>query len=154
MKAITIYEPWASLIALGQKKIETRSWPTKYRGPLAIHAGKTVRSEFLNLAWQEPFYSALKPLHKHHMDGRRGIGYHFGCVIAIAELMDCVEVRPDNVPSGPERYFGDYTRGRFMWVLRDVKRLKKPIPARGYQGLWEWSVPEAIIKYLAEGVKR
>jgi hypothetical protein len=39
MKAITIIQPWATLIALGEKKFETRSWTTKYRGPLAIHAG-------------------------------------------------------------------------------------------------------------------
>lgn len=40
MKALTLYQPWASLIALGVKTIETRSWATSYRGPLAIHAGK------------------------------------------------------------------------------------------------------------------
>ena len=39
MKALTIMQPWASLIACGAKTIETRSWPTKYRGPIAIHAG-------------------------------------------------------------------------------------------------------------------
>lgn len=149
MKALTIYEPWASLVALGAKKIETRSWPTKYRGPLAIHAGKTIRTEFMNLAWKEPFYSALKPLHN-RVDGRPGIRYHFGCVIAIAQLVDCVEVRSDNVPSGPERYFGDYRRGRYMWILRDVKRLDKPIPARGHQRLWDWDTPEDIANYLTE----
>lgn len=42
MKVLTLHQPWASLIALGVKSIETRSWSTKYRGPLAIHAGATV----------------------------------------------------------------------------------------------------------------
>lgn len=149
MKALTLYEPWASLIALGAKKIETRSRPTNYRGPLAIHAGKTIRTEFMDLARREPFCSALKPLHK-NVNGRWVIGYHFGCVIAIAQLVDCVEIRVDNVPSGPERYFGDYRRGRYMWILRDVKRLEKPIPARGHQGLWEWDAPKAVMEYLAE----
>ncbi|TWH47470.1 ASCH domain-containing protein [Sporomusa sp. KB1] len=41
MKAITILQPWASLLACGAKQIETRSWPAKYRGPIAIHTGKT-----------------------------------------------------------------------------------------------------------------
>lgn len=149
MKALTIYQPWASLIALGAKKIETRSWPTSYRGPLAIHASKAIRTEFMNLAWQDPFYSALKPLHG-NVGGSRSIKYPLGCVIAIVQLVDCIEIRPDNVPTGPERYFGDYTRGRFMWVLRDVKRLKKPIPARGLQRLWEWDAPEDIANYLTE----
>lgn len=38
MKAITLWQPWASLIALGVKTIETRSWATSHRGPIAIHA--------------------------------------------------------------------------------------------------------------------
>jgi hypothetical protein len=42
MKAITLHQPWATLVAIEQKKIETRSWPTSYRGPLAIHAAKTM----------------------------------------------------------------------------------------------------------------
>ena len=137
MKALTLYEPWASLVALGAKKIETRSWPTNYRGPLAIHAGKTIRAEFMNLAWKEPFYSALKPLHG-NVGGSRSIHYNLGCVIAIVQLVDCQEIRLDNVPLGPERHFGDYTRGRYMWILRDVERLEIPIPARGHQRLWEW----------------
>lgn len=41
MKALTLHQPWASLVALGVKTIETRSWGTSYRGPLAIHAGTT-----------------------------------------------------------------------------------------------------------------
>jgi activating signal cointegrator 1 len=45
MKAITIIQPWATLIALGEKKFETRSWATKHRGPLAIHAGKKIDKE-------------------------------------------------------------------------------------------------------------
>ena len=138
VKAITLYEPWASLIALGAKKIETRSWPTKYRGSLAIHAGKTIRAEYMNLAWQDPFRSVLlKSL------GRNGgIEYHLGCVIAIAQLVDCVRMRPDNMPSGLERSFGDYRVGRYMWFLDDVRRLEKPIPIRGQQGLWEWGGSE------------
>lgn len=38
-KALTLHQPWASLVALGVKTIETRSWPTRYRGRLLIHAG-------------------------------------------------------------------------------------------------------------------
>jgi hypothetical protein len=38
MKALSLHQPWASLIGLGVKTIETRSWSTKYRGPLAVHA--------------------------------------------------------------------------------------------------------------------
>lgn len=55
MKALTIRQPWASLIALGVKTIETRSWPTKYRGPIAIHAGKHP----ITLAFAESFNATL-----------------------------------------------------------------------------------------------
>jgi hypothetical protein len=39
MKGLTLTQPWATLVAIGAKRIETRSWPTRYRGLLAIHAG-------------------------------------------------------------------------------------------------------------------
>lgn len=42
MKAITLTQPWATLVAIGAKRIETRSWATRYRGPLAIHAAKGI----------------------------------------------------------------------------------------------------------------
>ena len=62
MKAVTLYQPYASLVAIGAKKFETRSWKTSYRGPLAIHAG--VSEKYLDLGWQEPFFSALTKFSK------------------------------------------------------------------------------------------
>ena len=47
MKALTIQQPWASVITMGVKTIETRSWSTKYRGPLAIHAGLTQKGRHI-----------------------------------------------------------------------------------------------------------
>lgn len=44
MRAVTVHQPWATLIAIGAKTIETRSWATRYRGPLAIHAAAYGRS--------------------------------------------------------------------------------------------------------------
>ncbi|MDX5091650.1 ASCH domain-containing protein, partial [Lactobacillus crispatus] len=77
MKAITIHQPWATLIALGEKQFETRSWETKYRGPLAIHAGKKVDKE---ICLEEPFRSVL---------AKHGITAEIlptGAVVAIANL--------------------------------------------------------------------
>ena len=59
MKALTLHQPWANLVALGHKQIETRSWATKYRGALAIHAGKYFPPANRNLISSEPFLSAL-----------------------------------------------------------------------------------------------
>lgn len=65
MKAVTLTQPWATLVAIGAKQIETRSWPTNYRGPLAIHAGKgpsTIGWPQLNHICNrtEPFRSVLQ----------------------------------------------------------------------------------------------
>jgi hypothetical protein len=60
MKAITILQPWASIIVYGAKHIETRSWATKYRGKIVIHAAKSCKKWHMNIAFGEPFYSALK----------------------------------------------------------------------------------------------
>lgn len=57
MKAITLWQPWASLIAIGAKKYETRSWKTNYRGPIAIHAAKKDPCKMPILV--EPFETAL-----------------------------------------------------------------------------------------------
>ena len=64
MKALTLYQPWATLVAIGAKKIETRSWSTPYRGPLAIHAGKCrdyiFDQSFLSFAIQYPMKNLLE----------------------------------------------------------------------------------------------
>lgn len=128
MKAITILQPWASLIACGAKRIETRSWATKYRGPIAIHAG-------------------IKPIPRDYYGIRDLLpcvcDFPYGRIIAIAELVDC---RPTesfvfggtlrNI-SENEIIFGDYTSGRYAWILSNV-RLIEPVPAKGMQRLWEW----------------
>jgi hypothetical protein len=59
MKALSLWQPWATLIALKKKQIETRSWRTTYRGPLAIHAAKSYPQEARDLCSTEPFYSVL-----------------------------------------------------------------------------------------------
>ena len=155
MKVISILEPWASLIAIGAKEIETRSWPTKSRGPLAIHASKSTRPHHLNLAWNEPFFSALDPIKK-DINGKVALGYSPGCIIAVCNLVDCIKI---SEPCGPllflegekivahlgiesnEFTFGDYTPGRYAWIIEDIRKLPEPIHAKGRLGLWEFDVP-------------
>jgi activating signal cointegrator 1 len=170
MKAITLTQPWAELVSLGVKEIETRSWKTRYRGPLAIHAAMKFPGEAKNLLFKEPFMSALEGSLVHVyttkivvfgsegiMTGRRVLtdNLNLGCIIATCELVDCVFIPMDGAvyrkfmstgklrcaiipPTSPERDFGDYTRGRYAWILANVKTLPKPIPAKGKLGLWEW----------------
>jgi len=135
MKALTLMQPWATLVAIGAKKIETRSWPTKYRGPLAIHASKRFPKEFKRLLGEEPFFSVL-----YKAGYANPINHALGAIIAICQL---IEVWENNDPflmpiSSQERAFGDYRPGRYMWLLKDIKKLDKPISIKGSLGLWEW----------------
>ena len=126
MKALSLTQPWATLVATGKKKVETRTWRTKYRGALYIHAAKDFPGDAAKFAEAE---RAL---------GRLPARVPRGAVVAIARLVD-VRRTEDVVQtvSALERYYGDYSPGRFAWFLEDVKELPEPIPYRGELGLFE-----------------
>lgn len=140
IKAISLWQPWASLIAIGAKRFETRSWPTAYRGPLAIHAAKRWTNDEKNLCCKEPFWEALTefcigPPHGFDHD------LPLGCIVAVAELRDCFEIGWQPEIGSNEYAFGDWRPGRFAWQLNDVRRLDTPIPWRGSQGFFEVELP-------------
>ena len=130
MKAITLTQPWASLVANGSKLYETRSWYTSYRGPLAIHAAKGFPKWAQELVIEEPFYTLLD-----------GIPLPIGVVVATVNLIDCVPttVRLMEKLSNQERALGDFEIGRYAWQFAEIKPLPTPIPAKGALGLWEWN---------------
>lgn len=165
MKALTIQQPWATLIAIGAKHIETRSWSTNYRGPLAIHAGKSMPAYAVNVTNRTPeIYSALRDSgytvriqlkgDYQPVDDRRWLPA--GVIVATCELVGCIPILPwtSSVflggrrvvmpPQMPELVFGDYTSGRYAWILANVKPLPEPIPAKGAQGLWNWEAPDGL----------
>lgn len=141
MKVISIIQPWATLIALGEKQFETRSWRTKHRGELAIHSSKKTDKKICQL---EPYRSTLE---KH---GYSEKNLPVGVILATCNLSDCFKVTEDlgtgatlddgHFVSGNEYMFGDFSEGRFAWKLTDVEMLKDPIPAKGQLGLWESKV--------------
>lgn len=139
MKAITIWQPWAGALAAGIKENETRSWPTKYRGPIAIHAAKKA----IQIAWWHTSVEAKEVLSRRLelpeiFDGPKN--FPMGGVLATAELVDCIKITPEYIATltPDERVLGDYTPGRYAWKLKNVKLLPEPIPAKGAQGLWNW----------------
>lgn len=143
-KAITLWQPWATLVAIGAKEYETRSWSTNYRGPLAIHAAKT--KDHLDLGFENPFMR--EALRKYGI--RSTEQFPLGAILAVVELVDCLPVEKLRVTALPnerlriedhERAFGDFSAGRFAWKLQMGYRFFKPIPARGRQGLWNWYQP-------------
>jgi hypothetical protein len=143
MKVLTLWQPWATLVACGAKTIETRSWPTAYRGPLAIHAGKLRDPQSLGLCLRQPFLS-----HLIHAGIKHTNELPFGAVVAVAELSDCYRFDPRNIPAQgeDERAFGDFAPGRFGWRLVNVRRLSQPVGCRGQQGLKDlWPDVESLI---------
>jgi activating signal cointegrator 1 len=139
MKALTLHEPWASLIAYGWKEVETRDWYTGYRGPLAIHAANrkpdpTEQSRITFALGHRGF--ELPPL-------------TFGAIVAVCQVVACVptallgvaskKLKPNFCPARGwelELQFGNYDRGRWAWILRDVVRVDPPLAARGFRKLW------------------
>jgi hypothetical protein len=130
MKGITLWQPWASLIAQGVKKIETRPRATPYRGPLLIHAskawGKKQKDAARDLAEMQPrLFGEL-------FDTR---DMPFGVVVAIARLVDVRPITSEWIAQQTEVEIdvGNWTLGRFGWVLADVCPVKPGIPMSGVQ---------------------
>lgn len=133
MKAIGLWQPWASAMAFGLKKNETRSWPTTYRGPLLIHAAKKVipwPSDYIQLSFHGV---AVQPK-----------DLPLGQILCRVDLVDCKRITLDNRPPvGMEREFGDYTPGRYMWITDNLEVLS-PFPFRGRQGLFNVADAEIL----------
>jgi hypothetical protein len=126
MKALSLWQPWASYIAVGMKQFETRAWETHYRGPLAIHAAaRRLTPGELELLEEFPLPYGHGPL-------------PFGAIVATCELVNCTRMTDANIAarSPIELELGDWYPGRFAWALAKVVALPKPVPARGVPGLW------------------
>lgn len=115
MKALTIRQPWASLIAAGVKPVENRGWTTGYRGALLIHAGKGVD--------RDPGALALQALDDLGLDLAALLA---GGIIARARLVDIVRDSPSEWADP----------GAFHWLLAGVEPVEFE-PCRGALGLWE-----------------
>lgn len=146
MKALTVSQPFASLIARGEKFVENRVWGVEYRGLLAIHAGKGTQ------------YLARRELAE----------YPTQAVVAVATLRTCLmlnharrSLARGQVPILAERQDGltlenlqrilahEYTEGPWCFVLEWIRPFARPIAAKGRMGLWEWTPPldwESLLK--------
>ena len=136
MKALTLTQPWATLVALGHKQVETRSWRTSYRGPLAIHAAKGFPASARQFAEEE------------RAIGRIPARLPRGAVVCTVDLVDCQPTEwltGEQRVSALERHLGDYRSGRWAWLFdpASLHVLGVPVPAKGALGLWEWrEMPE------------
>lgn len=143
MKAITLYQPWASLWLSTRKVHETRSWATKYRGPLVVHAGKREPRTF-------------------HFGGRAGeapwnlyelccieFGYKWmdelprGAILGVVHLIDCKSTHDQRPVDHEDFLCGNWDIGRYAWKRSGYGLLPEPIPYKGHQGFFE--VPDHLV---------
>lgn len=121
-------------MALGHKTIETRSWSTSYRGPLAIHASKR-----LVMPPDPAFRTAIVDL------GLMEYEWPLGKIVGVCDLLNCVRSQDFFASlmdvTALERLFGDYSAGRFLWLTNKMEPLAQPVKCRGMQGLFEFESP-------------
>lgn len=121
MKALTIKQPWASLIINGYKKYEFRSWKTNYRGKILIHAGLSLEKNkcFQNYALE----------------------YSLGAIIGEAEIEDCIlidEKLNKQIQKENPVIYGSNHVGLYAWKLKNIKKYNEPIYIKGKLGLWNY----------------
>ena len=162
MKAISLWQPWASAMAVGSKTIETRHWPTNVRGSVAIHAAKRlIKNELIYFGSCWSWVGALQPL-----GAKFGNDWHicdelpFGAIVAVGELIDCCPT--DRITLGEievlrfqeedkgrlygwtEKMMGNYELGRYAWTFKNIRPLAEPIPYKGGQGFF--NVPDELLE--------
>lgn len=136
MKAISLWQPWASLWVSGRKIHETRHWPTNHRGWLAVHAAK----KFVRRDLPEELVDILND----EFGGHWGMELPTGALIGAVRISECV--RTEDVMSDiddDDFDCGDWTDGRFGWRADSTLVLPSPIPYRGLQGMFY--IPDGLI---------
>lgn len=138
MKVISIWQPWASLIVHGHKRIETRGWPAPRSiigRTIGIASTKSVKAAQRRLIHEPEFarhYAATNMLTLEKLP--------LGCVLGtvFVEACDPIDEKLIDSLSDQERVFGWFEQGRFAWRLLNPRLLDMPAPVVGKQGLWEW----------------
>lgn len=151
MRALTIRQPWASLIAFGYKRTETRSWNTKIRGAIAIHAGTATPCRIGQTIEVGPFTVERDRSGLLLRGTQLAWPYRLplGAVVAVGDLFQTrattsLEHRPDDL----DRALGDHAPGRFAWSITSVSPLRQPLSATGALGFWLWNPPAGFTEML------
>lgn len=126
MKVLTIKQPFASLIAEGIKEYEFRTWKTKYRGELLIHAGKSIDKK------------AMKKYEKYNLE------YPIGSIIAKVTVTDCIKIDDNTKKILKEKNIFVYENAiknedgkLYGFKLENVEKIN-PIKVNGKLGLWDY----------------
>lgn len=136
MKAISLWQPWASLWVSGRKIHETRHWSTNHRGWLLVHAAKR---------FEKTVGEHLEDILIDEFGGHWSIDLPTGALIGAIKLDDCIPSERI-YPNGSlldDYWCGDFSKGRFGWFATECKVFASPIPYKGMQGMF--SVPTEIV---------
>ena len=135
IRAFSLWQPWASFMAWGYKPDETRGYPTKVRGQVAIHAAKVL--DDAGADWDlTAFVFAASDLRQ---------ACPGGAYVAVGDLWDCVPTESiEHEVSEVDRLAGNFAVGRSAWRFRTIRPLAEPIPAKGKQGFWWWTPPDDL----------
>ena len=127
MKVLTIKQPWATLIMQGYKRFEFRSWQTKYRGDLLIHAGKGIDKEAIK--------RLEKYLPKELLTGK---------ILGKVTLVDCIKMSPEFkerlLKENKDIYAKSSFQENYGWQMDNVQVFKEPIETKGQLSLWEYNI--------------
>lgn len=132
--AITLRQPYASLVAYGVKRIETRSWSTEFRGSLLIHAGVSMGLDPVG-GWRVVIDGRVPTIV--HEDGEV-LDCLLGAHVASVRLADVVPASDVLVTADltDQLPLGNFGPGQFAWLLDSLQRFDEPVHERGRQGLW------------------
>lgn len=148
VKALSLWEPWASLIAQGEKTIETRFWGTSYRGPLLICAAKAGMKGTANAqeVWEAIGSYQSAESCRHFLQRNRPLLTpdfvpQFGKAVALVELYHC---RRLTQADGYDACMQDPT-GKYGLFLRHIRPIQEPFAVRGKQGLFHVEIPASLL---------
>lgn len=148
MKALTICQPYAELIVCGEKRVENRVWKTDHRGPLLIHAGKSL----------DYMKQLTRGMTRTEIEAELA-KFHFGAIVGVAVLADCAskhDTRPGRGFSAmvmkrhPWLADHEHAEGPVCFILANVQRFVEPIPYTGKQSLFE--IPDAVVAEQLQAV--
>lgn len=140
VRAISLWQPWADLVARGLKGYETRSWNISYRGIIAIHAAKKKLNsrDYGEVLRRQMLQDEVDPYF-----------LRFGCFVCFAEVIDSehTEAVRGNL-SLRELAYGNFDDERFAWKFGRIFPLRETIDFPGHQGIFNWKLGDEVYKGL------
>lgn len=125
MKAITLKQPWASLVANGYKLYEFRSWKTNYRGDILIHAGKGIDVQAME---------KVKEL---------DLEYPSSQILAIVCIEDCIKLDDEineKIYMDNPLIYENKNRTGYAWKLSNIRKIDCNDIVNGKQGFWNYDL--------------